>query len=83
MNSDVNINEVDLVYLRSDKVSRLAILTLIYRAIPASATPETSSTFIPECIETARAALEHHQVSVTALKETSEIIRCSYMHWSV
>lgn len=83
MSSDLNINEVDLVYLRSDKVSRLAILTLIYRAIPASASAAFSSTFIPECIETARAALEHHQVCVAALKETSEIIRCSYMHWFV
>ncbi|KAJ5708899.1 transcriptional regulator family: Fungal Specific TF [Penicillium malachiteum] len=77
------LSDVDMLYLRTDKVSRLAILTLIYRAIPASAESGSSSTFIPECVETARAALEHHQDCVGSLKETSEIIRCSYMHWAI
>jgi putative component of membrane protein insertase Oxa1/YidC/SpoIIIJ protein YidD len=81
MSSDLNMSDVDLIYLRSDKVSRLAILTLIYRAIPTSPESGSSTTFIPECIETARASLEHHQISVSALQEASEIIRCSYMHW--
>lgn len=83
MSSDLSLSDVDLIYLRSDKVSRLAILTLIYRAIPAPTESGSSGTFIPECIETARAALEHHQACVASLKETSEILRCSYMHWSV
>lgn len=79
--SDPNIGEVDALYLRTDKVSRLAILTLIYRAIPASNNSGSSSAFIPECIETARAALEHHQGCIGSLKEANELIRCSYMHW--
>lgn len=75
------MSEVDYIYLRSDGVSRLAILTLIYRAIPVE--PGSSSTFIPECIQTARAALELHQVCIGSLKEASENLRCSYMHWYV
>ncbi|KAJ5176882.1 uncharacterized protein N7482_002759 [Penicillium canariense] len=79
--SDPNLSEVDMIFLRSDGVSRLAILTLIYRAIPAE--PGASSTFIPECIETARAALELHQACVAGLKEATEALRCSYMHWAI
>ena len=81
MIGELNISEVDFIYLRSDGVSRLAILTLIYRAIPAE--PGTPSTFVPECTETARAALELHQACVGSLKEASETLRTSYMHWSV
>ncbi|KAJ6130313.1 hypothetical protein N7512_003093 [Penicillium capsulatum] len=76
------LSEPDRLYVETDKVSRLALLTLIYRAIPNRV--ETSpGAFIPECIETARAALEHHQFCVASLKETSESVRCSYMHWSI
>ncbi|KAJ5148864.1 transcriptional regulator family: Fungal Specific TF [Penicillium atrosanguineum] len=78
-----NMNAVDFIYLRSDKVSRLAILTLIYRAIPASPESGSSTNFIPECIEMARASLEHHQTCVSELQEASEMIRCSYMHWAI
>ena len=81
MSSDLKLNEVDIIYLRSDKVNRLAILTLIYRAIPAPAESTQFSTFIPECIESARAALEIHQECVGSLKETHEMMRTSYMHW--
>lgn len=78
-----DFSDLDMIYLETDKVSRLALLTLIYRAIPAPAKPGSSSAFIPECIETARAALEHHQACASSLKETSEALRCSYMHWYV
>ncbi|KAF3396369.1 hypothetical protein F1880_007052 [Penicillium rolfsii] len=81
LNGNWDISEVDYIYLRSDGVSRLAILTLIYRAIPAE--PGSSSTFIPECIETARAALELHQICIGSLKEASENLKCSYMHWAI
>ncbi|KAJ5672818.1 transcriptional regulator family: Fungal Specific TF [Penicillium longicatenatum] len=64
MSSDLGLCEVDILYLQCDKVSRLAMLTLIYRAIPAPAGTGSSSTFIPECVETARAALEHHQMAI-------------------
>ncbi|KAJ5461438.1 uncharacterized protein N7458_002990 [Penicillium daleae] len=81
LTADLNMSEVDVIYLRSDGVSRLAILTLIYRAIPVE--PGSPSTFIPECIETARASLELHQVCIASLKEASENLRCSYMHWAI
>ena len=83
MSSDLKLSDVDMIYLRSDKVSRLATLTLIYRAIPAPVGSGSSSPFIPECIEMARAALEHHQMCMGSLKETHEVIKCSYMHWYV
>lgn len=79
MKTNLNMSEVDYIYFRSDGVSRLAILTLIYRAIPVE--PGSSSTFIPECIDTARAALELHQACIADLKEASENLRTSYMHW--
>lgn len=78
-----DFSDLDMIYLQTDKVSRLALLTLIYRAIPEPAKPGSSGAFIPECIETARAALEHHQACASSLKETSEALRCSYMHWYV
>ena len=68
-------------YIKSDKVSRYSVLTLIYRAIPPP--PGSSSAFIPDCIESARAALEAHQVCMNTLKESNEVLKCSYMHWHV
>lgn len=81
MSSDLQLCEVDILYLQCDKVSRLAMLTLIYRAIPAPAGTSSSSTFIPECIETARAALEHHQLCFGSIGENNKILQRSYMHW--
>ncbi|KAJ5919957.1 transcriptional regulator family: Fungal Specific TF [Penicillium verhagenii] len=83
LSPDSNLCEVDILYLRSDKVCRLAMLTLIYRAIPAPTGTGSSSTFIPECIETARAALEHHQMCFGSIEETNKIIQRSYMHWAI
>lgn len=81
MSSDVSMSDFDIVYLRSDKVNRLAVLTLIYRAIPAPAGSGLSNTFIPECIESARGALGIHQECIGTLSETHEMLRTSYMHW--
>ncbi|KAF7163269.1 hypothetical protein CNMCM5623_008290 [Aspergillus felis] len=75
------VSEIEGLLIKSDEVSRLALLTLIYRAIPASG--ESTTTFVPECIETARAALESHQVCMTSLRECSEATKCSYLHWSI
>lgn len=69
------------MYLATDKVNRLAIMTLIYRAIPASTDSGRVATFIPECIETAREALEIHRQCVAALSETDNFMKISYMHW--
>lgn len=81
MSSDLQLGKMDTLYLQCDKVSRLAMLTLIYRAIPAPAGTGSSSTFIPECVETARAALEHHQMCFGAIGENNKIFQRSYMHW--
>lgn len=74
-----NLSELELLYIKCDDVSRLSILTLIYRAIPPP--PGSRSTFIADCVETARSALEAHQKSMTMLKESNEGLKCSYMHW--
>lgn len=79
LSTDLRLSEIDMIYLRSDEVNRLSIMTLIYRAIPPPV--GSGSTFIPECVKTARAALESHQDCMTMLKECDEFIKCSYMHW--
>ncbi|RHZ53966.1 putative C6 transcription factor [Aspergillus thermomutatus] len=75
------VSDIEGFLIKSDEVSRLAILTLIYRAIPASG--DSPTTFVPECIETARAALESHQICMTSLTESNEATKCSYLHWSI
>ncbi|XHF99239.1 hypothetical protein AWENTII_002745 [Aspergillus wentii] len=74
-------SSMEALYIKSDEVSRLSVLTLIYRAIPPPA--DSPSTFITDCVETAREALECHQVCLTILKESNEVVKCSYMHWSI
>ncbi|KAJ5620793.1 transcriptional regulator family: Fungal Specific TF [Penicillium lagena] len=81
LSAGLRISEIDMIYLRSDEVNRLSIMTLIYRAIPPPA--GSGSTFIPECVKTARAALESHQECMAMLKECDEFIKCSYMHWAI
>ncbi|KAF7594035.1 hypothetical protein BBP40_010313 [Aspergillus hancockii] len=77
------LTPLDEIYLRSDEVCRLSVLTLIYRAIPVP--PNSPSTFIGECIETARAALELHQNCMTKMEEdnTGSEVMCSYLHWTI
>ncbi|GAB1202337.1 hypothetical protein APSETT445_000949 [Aspergillus pseudonomiae] len=62
-----NVSPLDEIYLMSDEVCRLSVLTLIYRAIPAA--EDSRSTFIDECIETARVTLELHQSCMTMMEE--------------
>ncbi|KAJ5829933.1 putative transcriptional regulatory protein [Penicillium chrysogenum] len=83
MSSNPKVSEMDLMYLTTDKVNRLAIMTLIYRAIPASTDSGRVATFIPECIETAREALEIHRQCIAALNETDYLMKISYMHWAI
>ncbi|KAF7589690.1 hypothetical protein BBP40_003937 [Aspergillus hancockii] len=68
-------------YIKSDEVCRLSVLTLIYRAIPPPA--DSPSTFIAECIEVARAALHSHQECMATLKESSDTMISSYLHWTI
>ncbi|KAJ5795163.1 transcriptional regulator family: Fungal Specific TF [Penicillium paradoxum] len=80
--SEVKMSELDFMYLSTDKVSRLSVMTLIYRAVPAS-TGSGAVSFIPECIETAREALEVHRQCIAALNETDDFLKISYMHWAI
>jgi hypothetical protein len=80
MASNPPMSEMDQMYLTTDKISRLSVLTLIYRAIPGS-TVSGSVSFIPECIETAREALEVHRQCGAVLNETDDFLKTSYMHW--
>ncbi|GLA37130.1 hypothetical protein AnigIFM63309_003697 [Aspergillus niger] len=77
---DTQRSPVDEVFFKSDKVARLSVLTLIYRAIPP---PGTQGTFIHECIETARSALEVHQGCMAEVKEMTEHIKAAYFHWTI
>ncbi|PLB51963.1 fungal-specific transcription factor domain protein [Aspergillus steynii IBT 23096] len=76
-----NMNMVEELYIRSDEVCRLSVLTLIYRAIPPP--PDSPSTFIDECIETARTALERHQTCTAMFREVDEYLMRSYLHWTI
>ncbi|PYI07950.1 fungal-specific transcription factor domain protein [Aspergillus sclerotiicarbonarius CBS 121057] len=80
INFDTKLSAVDEVFFRSDKVARLSVLTLIYRAIPAQG---VQGTFIYECIETARSALEEHHKCMTDVKEMNEHIKAAYFHWTI
>ncbi|KAH8434509.1 putative C6 transcription factor [Aspergillus melleus] len=75
------MNIVEELYVRSDEVCRLSVLTLIYRAIPPP--PDSPSTFIKECIETARIALESHQTCMAMFSEVDEYLMRSYLHWTI
>ncbi|KAH6972727.1 hypothetical protein BKA56DRAFT_493048 [Ilyonectria sp. MPI-CAGE-AT-0026] len=65
----------------SDDVLRLSLLTLAYRA---TRSPEsTQSTFVPECIEAARATLQRHQQYMACLQSTVPYYFPSYVHWTL
>ncbi|CAF3588236.1 unnamed protein product, partial [Fusarium graminearum] len=65
----------------SDDVLRLSLLTLIYRATPAP--PGSRVTFIPECIEAARATLQRHQDCMDLLGRDNALYFPSYVHWTL
>jgi hypothetical protein len=72
----------DIIAVKADEVTHFALLTMIYRAIPAQ--DGSSGTFISECIESARSALECHQQSMEMLKERNESqIVLTYLHWTI
>ncbi|KPM41272.1 hypothetical protein AK830_g5296 [Neonectria ditissima] len=65
----------------SDDVLRLSLLTLAYRASPPH--EGSRSTFVPECIEAARATLQRHQECMTCLIATNAHYFPSYVHWTL
>ncbi|KAJ5325180.1 uncharacterized protein N7506_008282 [Penicillium brevicompactum] len=77
--STSNIHEKDQIEFTtaSDEVMRLSMLTLIYRAMPQG--PGSRTTFGPECITSARCALESHQAVVRAFgMQDSPLLLSSY-----
>lgn len=68
-------------YLSSDYVLRLSLLTLVYRAAPR--VEGSPTTFSPECIKAARAALEKHQECVAIMRKSHDVYFATYIHWSV
>ncbi|KAL3470426.1 hypothetical protein BJX99DRAFT_49709 [Aspergillus californicus] len=73
--------EIEALYIRCDEVCRFSVLCLIYRAIPPQ--PGTPGTFIEECIRAARGALQSHKSCMLLLKEATEGLKLSYLHWSI
>ncbi|EXF74404.1 fungal specific transcription factor [Colletotrichum fioriniae PJ7] len=68
-------------YLSSDYVLRLSLLTLVYRAAPR--VEGSPTTFSPECIKAARAALEKHQECVAIMRKSHDVYFATYIHWTV
>lgn len=66
--------------MKSDQVSFLSSLTLVYRAIPAGVGAHGFSTFTPECIETARLAMQTHEECMK-LMGSNLWVAASYIHW--
>ncbi|KAL4723265.1 hypothetical protein ACLX1H_009755 [Fusarium chlamydosporum] len=71
---------IDFILI-SDDVLRLSLLTLIYRATPAPL--GSRITFIPECIEAARATLQRHQDCMDLLGRDNALYFPSYVHWTL
>ncbi|KAK7432494.1 hypothetical protein QQZ08_001059 [Neonectria magnoliae] len=65
----------------SDDVLRLSLLTLAYRASPPQ--EGSRSTFVPKCIEAARATLQRHQECMNCLIATNAHYFPSYVHWTL
>ncbi|KZL80929.1 fungal specific transcription factor domain-containing protein [Colletotrichum incanum] len=68
-------------YLSSDSVLRLSLLTLVYRAAPR--VEGSPTTFSPECIKAARAALEKHRECVAIMRKSHDVYFSTYIHWTV
>ncbi|PYH45753.1 putative C6 transcription factor [Aspergillus saccharolyticus JOP 1030-1] len=75
------LSHMERIYYSSDKIARKSVLTLIYRAIPPS--PDSQSTFVSECIATAREAIELLKETMIEVKELTENIKASYLHWTI
>lgn len=75
------LSHMDEIYMISDKIARKSVMTLIYRAIPPSR--DSQSTFVKECITTAREALELLKETMIEVKGMTENFKASYLHWYV
>ncbi|KZN93508.1 putative transcriptional regulatory protein [Penicillium chrysogenum] len=79
-----NVHEKEQIQFiaASDEVLRLSILTLIYRAMPPD--PGSRTTFGPECITSARCALEAHKAIVRGFEmHESSLLLSGYVNWTI
>lgn len=67
------------IFSRSEKISGLAMLTLIYRAVPPDT--GTGSVLSAQCISAALDALEEHQQCVRILERADGNMLDFYLHW--
>ncbi|KAH7120471.1 hypothetical protein EDB81DRAFT_700705 [Dactylonectria macrodidyma] len=65
----------------TDDILRLSLLTLVYRASRSPLKKHT--TFIPECIEAARATLERHQDCMKFLEQSHASYYSAYVQWTL
>lgn len=74
---------ISAMLLKSDEVSILSTLTLVYRAVPPgamAAPPGPSSMFCVECIDCARDVVQLH-LECTELFRDNPHLAPAYMHW--
>ena len=66
--------------LKSDEVSYLSSLTLVYRALPPTlGSHSRSRTFADECIDAARATMRSHQETMAMVDDWS--LKIGHLHW--
>lgn len=76
---------ISVMLLKSDEVSILSTLTLVYRAVPPgamAAPPGPSSMFCVECIDCARDVVQLHLECTELFRENPQL-STAYMHWLV
>lgn len=74
---------VSEMVMKSDQVSFLSSLTLVYRALPPGGDGGGgTTTFTVECIETARLAMQTHEECMR-LMGSNLWVAASYIHWYV
>lgn len=77
--AEVRKAAVSEMVMKSDQVSFLSSLTLVYRALPPGGAGE-GGTFTAECIESARMAMQTHEECMR-LMGSNLWVAASYIHW--
>lgn len=77
--AEVRKAAVSEMVMKSDQVSFLSSLTLVYRALPPGEAG-AAGTFTAECIETARMAMQTHEECMR-LMGSNLWVAASYIHW--
>lgn len=78
--AEVRKAAVNEMVMKSDQVSFLSSLTLVYRALPPGGAGNGGGTFTAECIETARMAMQTHEECMR-LMGSNLWVAASYIHW--